>query len=99
MAPCYNCKNSRRQLLKLICKHDTCIRCAADNYFLNCKNKINLKSTANVQYFTRRIITFVRVVLNRLPSTLKLYKNSRGTSWKTSSSKKNTSKTALIQRK
>ena len=99
MAVCFNCKNNRRQLLKLNCKHDTCIRCAADNYFLNCKNKINQKNTPQVPLFTPRTAITAKTASNRLPSIPKLSKNSNDISWKTSSSKKNTSKTAHIQRK
>ncbi len=35
MEKCYVCKSNRRQLLMLTCSHDVCIKCAADNYFLN----------------------------------------------------------------
>lgn len=35
MEKCYVCKSNRRQLLMLSCSHDVCIKCAADNYFLN----------------------------------------------------------------
>jgi hypothetical protein len=32
----------------LKCTHDTCIKCAADNYFINCKNRLNNKKSKNV---------------------------------------------------
>lgn len=50
MNRCNTCKNNRRQLLMLKCSHDTCIKCAADNYFINCKNKPNNKKSRNVIY-------------------------------------------------
>lgn len=60
MNRCHSCKNTRRQLLMLKCTHDTCIKCASDNYFLNCKNRINNKKPKNVPPTSHRTITTVR---------------------------------------
>ena len=55
MNRCHSCRNTRRQLLMLKCSHDTCIKCAADNYFINCKNKPHSKKPSTVTLNTRRI--------------------------------------------
>ena len=62
MNRCHSCKNNRRQLLMLKCSHDTCIKCASDNYFLNCKNRLNPKKPKNVPSPSHRITTTARSV-------------------------------------
>ncbi len=55
MSKCYVCKSNRRQLLMLSCSHDVCIKCAADNYFLNNvgkrENKKDDKKSKKENYF------------------------------------------------
>lgn len=62
MNRCHSCKNTRRQLLMLKCSHDTCIKCAADNYFVNCKNKPSSKKPNNVPLPPNRTHIIVRNV-------------------------------------
>ena len=99
MTRCCNCKNNRRQLISLHCKHDICIRCAADNYFLNCKNKLNGKSSSRVLSLSPRTTISAKPVWSKLPWTSKPLNNSKSISWIISLSKKNTSKLLAIQAK
>lgn len=65
MNRCFSCRNNRRQLLMLKCGHDVCIKCAADNYFINCKNKLNPKRSRQVGSELFRATIFVRNAWNR----------------------------------
>lgn len=97
MNRCFSCKNNRRQLLMLKCTHDVCIKCAADNFFVNCKNKLNPRNTRIVEFVSPRITTSARPVWSRPNSMARLRNCLKNILWITYIQRISTGTAVLMQ--